>query len=76
MKFKDLIKTLSRINNELREQAVRAVNVSPTLRIWFFGFYIVGFEQSGKDRAGYLFEDFLIFSYFSHLGLLKRNTDY
>ena len=53
MKFKDLIKTLSRINNELREQALRAVNVSLTLRNWFFGFYIVEFEQNGKDRAGY-----------------------
>ena len=53
MKFKELIKTLSGINNDLREQAVRAVNVSLTLRNWFFGYYIVEFEQNGKDRADY-----------------------
>lgn len=53
MEFKDLIKTLSSINNEFREQAIRAVNVSLTLRNWFFGFYILEFEQNGNDRAEY-----------------------
>jgi hypothetical protein len=53
MDFKELIISLSKINEQLREQAIRAVNTSLTLRNWFFGFYILEFEQSGKDRAEY-----------------------
>ena len=53
MDFKDLIIALSKINEQLQEQSIRAVNISLTLRNWFFGFYIVEFEQNGKDRAGY-----------------------
>lgn len=53
MNFKELIIALSKINEELREQSIRAVNTSLTLRNWFFGFYILEFEQNGKDRAGY-----------------------
>ena len=53
MDFKELIIALSSINEELREQSIRAVNTSLTLRNWFFGFYILEFEQNGKDRAEY-----------------------
>lgn len=53
MDFKELILSLSRINEDLREQSIRAVNTSLTMRNWFFGFYILEFEQNGKDRAGY-----------------------
>lgn len=53
MDFKELIISLSKVNEELREQSLRAVNTSLTLRNCFFGFYIVEFEQNGKDRAGY-----------------------
>ena len=53
MDFKDLIIALSTINEELRERSIRAVNTSLTLRNWFFGFYILEFEQNGKDRAEY-----------------------
>jgi hypothetical protein len=53
MDFKELITALSKINEQLREQSIRAVNTSLTLRTWFFGFYILEFEQNGKDRAGY-----------------------
>jgi len=53
MNFSELIITLSKINTELQEQGLRAINVSLTLRNWFFGFYIVEFEQNGSDRAGY-----------------------
>lgn len=53
MNFKELIKTLSKINAGLKDQAVRAVNISLTLRNWFFGYYLVEFEQNGKDRAEY-----------------------
>lgn len=53
MDFKELISALDKINQELREQSIRAVNTSLTLRNWFFGFYIVEFEKNGKDRADY-----------------------
>lgn len=53
MDFSDLILALSRVNDEFREQSIRAVNISLTLRNWYFGFYIVEFEQNGNDRAGY-----------------------
>jgi predicted nuclease of restriction endonuclease-like (RecB) superfamily len=53
MDFSELILALSKINDQLREQSIRAVNISLTLRNWFFGFYIVEFEQNGSDRAGY-----------------------
>jgi predicted nuclease of restriction endonuclease-like (RecB) superfamily len=53
MDFKELIFSLSQINDQLREKSIRAVNTSLTLRNWFFGFYILEFEQNGKDRAEY-----------------------
>lgn len=53
MDFKALILSLSRINEDLREQSIRAVNTSLTMRNWFFGFYILEFEQKGNDRADY-----------------------
>jgi predicted nuclease of restriction endonuclease-like (RecB) superfamily len=53
MDFKNLILLLSDINENLREQSIRAVNVSLSLRNWFFGFYIIEFEQNGNDRAKY-----------------------
>jgi len=53
MEFSELIIVLSRINAELQEQSLRAVNITLTMRNWFFGFYIVEFEQNGSDKAGY-----------------------
>lgn len=53
MDFKELIGQLSKVNEELREHGIRAINTSLTLRNWFFGFYILEFEQHGKDRAQY-----------------------
>jgi predicted nuclease of restriction endonuclease-like (RecB) superfamily len=53
MIYNELIKSLTLIHEQLREQSTRAVNTSLTLRNWFFGYYIVEFEQSGKDKAGY-----------------------
>lgn len=58
MNFKELIYNLQSINNELQQSAIRAVNTSLSIRNWLFGFYIVEFEQNGKDRAEY--GDFLL----------------
>lgn len=53
MEYKELIIALSNLNNQLKEQSLRVLNTALTLRNWFFGFYIVEFEQHGQDRAQY-----------------------
>lgn len=53
MEFSELILILTKINEELREESIRAVNISLTIRNWSFGFYIVEFEQNGNDKAQY-----------------------
>lgn len=53
MEYKELILALSKLNAQLKEQSLRAVNTALTLRNWFFGFYIIEFEQNGQDRAKY-----------------------
>lgn len=53
MKYKELIQSLAALNNQLKEQSLRAVNTALTFRNWFFGFYILEFEQNGQDRAEY-----------------------
>ena len=53
MNFKQLIATIQQTHDHLQEKAVAAVNQSLTLRNWLFGFYIVEYEQNGKDRAKY-----------------------
>src|SRR5665213_1325637 len=53
MEYKELILALSKLNTQLKEQSLRAVNAALTLRNWVFGFYIIEFEQHGQDRAQY-----------------------
>lgn len=53
MDFKQLITNIQQTHDYLQEKAVTAVNQSLTLRNWLFGFYIVEYEQNGKDRAKY-----------------------
>jgi len=53
MNFEQLIKTISETHDYLQQKAVSAVNQSLTIRNWLFGFYIVEYEQNGKDRAEY-----------------------
>lgn len=51
--FKELISTIEKVHGRLQHQAVSAVNQALTIRNWLFGYYIVEFEQNGKDRADY-----------------------
>ncbi len=37
----------------MQQQAINAVNQALTIRNWLIGFYIVEYEQNGKDRAEY-----------------------
>ncbi|MGN6530656.1 MAG: DUF1016 N-terminal domain-containing protein [Ginsengibacter sp.] len=51
MNFQQLVSTIQVASNELQRSAAKAVNVHLTIRNWLVGFYIVEFEQKGKDRA-------------------------
>ncbi len=53
MNFSQLSEILKQTNERLYQKAVKAINVSLTMRNWLFGFYIVEFEQNGEDRAKY-----------------------
>ncbi|HEV3327387.1 MAG TPA: PDDEXK nuclease domain-containing protein [Puia sp.] len=49
----ELVLAIGKANQFFRDQAQRQVNTSLTLRNWIIGFYIVEYEQNGKDRAEY-----------------------
>lgn len=51
--FHQLIRNISFAHNVLQKQAFNVINQALTLRNWLIGFYIVEFEQNGKDRAKY-----------------------
>jgi predicted nuclease of restriction endonuclease-like (RecB) superfamily len=52
-KIQNLVTVISETQTYFRQQAQKQVNIGLTLRNWFFGFYIVEYEQRGKDRAVY-----------------------
>jgi predicted nuclease of restriction endonuclease-like (RecB) superfamily len=49
----ELVHAIGKANQYFRDQAQRQVNTTLTLRNWIIGFYIVEYEQNGKDRAEY-----------------------
>lgn len=51
--FETLVGRINLIQDALQAQAAHAVNLSLTARNWLVGYYIVEFEQHGKDRAQY-----------------------
>ncbi|MBQ9410320.1 MAG: DUF1016 family protein [Bacteroidales bacterium] len=53
MTFESLVGRINLIQDVLQAQAAHAVNLSLTARNWLVGYYIVEFEQHGKDRAKY-----------------------
>lgn len=53
MNFKVLLKQITFTYQSLEQSAVTAINKHITLRNWLIGYYIVEFEQKGKDRAQY-----------------------
>jgi predicted nuclease of restriction endonuclease-like (RecB) superfamily len=53
MKFESLVSTIEQTHQHFQQQAVKAVNISLTVRNWLIGYYIVEFEQKGEDRAAY-----------------------
>lgn len=53
LNFESLISIIEQTHKHFQQQAVKAVNVSLTIRNYLIGFYIVEFEQKGEDRAVY-----------------------
>lgn len=53
MDFQLLSKNIQQAHTLLYQNAIKAVNTHISLRNWLIGFYIVEFEQHGKDRAQY-----------------------
>ncbi len=51
--FSKLLSTIKQLHFQLQHSAVNAVNQLLTIRNWLIGYYIVEFEQNGKDRAEY-----------------------
>lgn len=51
--IQNLVTIISETQSYFRQQAQKQVNIGLTLRNWFFGFYIVEYEQKGRDRAVY-----------------------
>ena len=51
--FDTLAHSIQQTHTVLQQESVKAINISLTVRNWVIGFYIVEFEQNGKDRATY-----------------------
>lgn len=51
--FNDLASIIQSTHDVAQSSAIRAINRMQTMRNWLIGYYIVEFEQHGKDRAEY-----------------------
>ena len=51
--FIDLTRIIGITHDAAQTYAVKAINRVQTMRNWLIGYYIVEFEQHGKDRADY-----------------------
>lgn len=51
--FSDLASVIQTTHDAAQSSAVKAINRMQTMRNWLIGYYIVEFEQHGKDRAEY-----------------------
>ena len=51
--FDDLAGVIISTHDAALTSAVKAINRMQTMRNWLIGYYIVEFEQHGKDRAEY-----------------------
>ncbi len=67
--FKALVSDIKKLHLQLQHSAANSVNQMLTIRNWLIGYYIVEFEQNGKDRAKY--GDRLIESLAGELNLIK-----
>lgn len=53
LNFESLVSVIEQTHLHFQQQAVKAVNVSLTIRNWLVGYFIVEFELKGEDRSKY-----------------------
>jgi predicted nuclease of restriction endonuclease-like (RecB) superfamily len=53
MNFEKLVTDIQYTSQHLQQNASKAVNIHLTLRNWIVGFFIIEFEQNGKDKSVY-----------------------
>lgn len=53
MNYNSLIHNIETTHSVLQTSVAKAINRGLTIRNWLIGYYIVEFEQNGKDRAKY-----------------------
>ena len=51
--LEQLITTIQKTNEYFLKQVQKQLNTAFTFRNWLIGFYLVQYEQQGKDRAAY-----------------------
>ncbi len=51
--FSLLVTAIQNTHESMASQAVKAINMSHTMRNWLIGCYIMEYEQNGADRADY-----------------------
>ena len=51
--FDSLVQNAGKVHNVTSSAAKTAVNQMLTIRNWAIGYYIIEFEQNGKDRSKY-----------------------
>lgn len=51
--FNGLVAAIQNVHDRLSRQAVKAINVSLTVRNWLIGYYIEEYERHGSDRTKY-----------------------
>ena len=51
--FETLVSAIKHTHQHFQRQAVKAVNISLTVRNWLIGYHIVEFEQNGEEKAAY-----------------------
>uniref|UniRef100_UPI002631711D DUF1016 N-terminal domain-containing protein n=1 Tax=uncultured Bacteroides sp. TaxID=162156 RepID=UPI002631711D len=51
--FDELTRIIQDTHDAAQTSAVKAINRMQTMRNWLIGYYIIEFEQHGKDRAEY-----------------------
>ena len=51
--YAGLLAAVGQAHQTAQRHAVQAINVALTLRNWLIGYYIVEYEQQGRDRAQY-----------------------
>ena len=53
VRFGDLVNAVKNVHHSSHQAAVKAVNRYATMRNWLIGFFIVEYQQKGRDRAQY-----------------------